>query len=491
MTIRDQQLALLVDFGSTYTKLVAVNLEAGRIVAHVQAPTTVETDINIGLWQALAYLEETCKLKVDQFSYRLACSSAAGGLRIIAIGLVKSLTVEAARQAALGAGARIVGAYGDQLTTDEIDQIVRTQPDMILLAGGIDGGDRNAILHNAAQLAESPIAVPIILAGNKNASPAAEAILRSHGKEVRTTENVLPRLQEINVEPARETIRRLYMERIVQAKGLDRAESFIGQVVMPTPAAVLQATRLLADGTTNQPGWEAVMVVDIGGATTDVHSVAPNPPAAEFVIRHGLPEAHAKRTVEGDLGLRVSAISLLETVGMAALRSQLDDMLQTTTANGMDEKLHHAMRRRTENVSLVPEGEFDRKLDEAMAFLCVEHGTERHVGHLREHYLPTGFCLIQDGKDLTQVKHVIGTGGIFLHTNNAASILSGGLFDRRKPHVLKPAFPELHLDRQYALWAMGLLAESHPDLALDILKQELPVLKLEPRKHGGTESKPL
>ena len=462
-----QELALLVDFGSTYTKLVAVNLAEREIVAQAQAVTTVGSGINVGLQEALDRLETQLNLKAEQFTHRLACSSAAGGLRVVAIGLVKSLTVEAARQAALGAGARLIGAYGNRLNSDEIREIIHVRPDMILLTGGTDGGDRDVIQHNASLLANAALDAPVVVAGNKEATPAAAAMFRDRGKEVRTTENVLPRLQELNVEPAREVMRQLFMERIVEAKGLARAEEFIGQVIMPTPAAVLQAARLLADGTSTQVGWESVMIVDIGGATTDVHSVAPDPPENGSVIRRGLPEPHAKRTVEGDLGLRASALSLLETVGINRLRTELH------VDQDHDDELQEAILKRATDIGFISADEYDSALDDALARLCTGIGVERHVGRLREHYLPTGFCYIQDGKDLTQVKHLIGTGGIFKHSPQPEHVLSAGLFDEGKPFELKPIAPQLHMDQHYVIWAMGLLAQKHPEIARDILQRVL------------------
>ncbi len=462
-------LALLIDFGSTYTKLVVVDLSARGVVAQAQAPSTVETDINQGLQAALSELEAKYRLRPDRFTYRAACSSAAGGLKVVAIGLVKSLTVEAARQAALGAGARLIGAYGDRLNCEEVSEIVEARPDMILLAGGTDGGDREAIRHNAAMLARADIAAPIVVAGNKEATPAVAEELRRAGKEVRTTPNVLPRLQEINVEPAREVIRRLYMERIVEAKGLAQAQLYIGRIIMPTPAAVLSAARLLADGTDSQAGWGAVMVVDIGGATTDVHSVAPDPPEQGRAIRRGIPEPYAKRTVEGDLGLRVSAIALLDSVGLPALKAAVGD-------DWTDESLRDALHRRAGNPAFIAAEGREKKLDDAMARLCVELATQRHVGRYREHYLPTGFCYIQEGKDLTLVRHLIGTGGIFKHSSRTADILSGGVFDQRRVLELKPMRPELYADQDYIVWAMGLLAESQPEIALEILHKSLSVM---------------
>ncbi len=100
---------LLTDFGSTYTKLTAVDLDAERVLGTASAYTTVQTDVNEGFDKARARLEEKTG-KLD-FSEAYACSSAAGGLRMMVSGLVPELTMEAARMASLGAGAKVNGSF--------------------------------------------------------------------------------------------------------------------------------------------------------------------------------------------------------------------------------------------------------------------------------------------------------------------------------------------------------------------------------------------
>ena len=112
---------LLIDFGSTYTKLTAVDLDAEVILGTAQAYTTVQTDVNDGLAEGLRLLEaKTGKLTFEKC---YACSSAAGGLRMVTSGLVPELTGEAAKMASLGAGAKVVGIYAFQLTEDDLDEI--------------------------------------------------------------------------------------------------------------------------------------------------------------------------------------------------------------------------------------------------------------------------------------------------------------------------------------------------------------------------------
>ncbi|HSC42599.1 MAG TPA: glutamate mutase L, partial [Candidatus Binatia bacterium] len=168
-------LAILIDFGSTFTKLVAVDLERAELIGRAQAPSTVATDVREGLLQALALLHaqhrvfdhQPKELSVLAGTTVLASSSAAGGLRIAVVGNVPGLTVEAANQAALGAGAKIVGSSAFKLAAGQIVEIEQLRPDMILLTGGVDGGDTATILHNARVLADSALSVPVVVAGNQ------------------------------------------------------------------------------------------------------------------------------------------------------------------------------------------------------------------------------------------------------------------------------------------------------------------------------------
>jgi uncharacterized protein (TIGR01319 family) len=463
--VRAEEPALLIDFGSTYTKLVVVDLATEEIIAQAQAVTTAETDITIGLMEALSRLSDSLGQKARSFPYKLACSSAAGGLRVIAIGLVPELTAEAAKRAALGAGARVLAVYAHHMTLRELEEIVEQAPDIVLLAGGTDGGDRRVILHNARILASSALPVPIVVAGNKDAAEEVEAILRQGGKEVWVTENVMPQLGQINVDPARRAIRKLFMEHIVEAKGFKAAEAYVERILMPTPAAVMRAAQLLAQGTDEEEGLGELIVVDVGGATTDVHSIATGGPQDATVIQRGLPEPYAKRTVEGDLGLRVSAVSLLAAVGEKRLQQQI----------GLEgnRNLTRITRMLAGDVGQVPHTAEGQAIDEGMARAAVELSLERHVGTLRELYLPTGYCFVQEGKDLTRIRHLIGTGGIFCHAPRTREILQAALFSPHNPFLLKPKAPRLWIDQRYILWAVGLLTEVSPQAALHLMKKHL------------------
>lgn len=450
--------ALLVDIGSTYTKVVVVSLAAAEVLAQGKSVTTVQQDVTLGLERALAAAGVE-RAALDSFALRLACSSAAGGLSLVAIGLTPELTVEAARRAALGAGAVVRRVYSYRLTPQEMAEIEALRPDVVLLAGGTDGGEAETIVHNARMLARSHLRVPVVVAGNKTAGGQAMDVLSRRGVDARLTENVMPRLNTLNVEPAQQAIRRVFLERIVVAKGLDRVEGMLEAVAMPTPAAVLAGARLLADGLADaqeEPGWGELMVVDVGGATTDVHSVAEGSPGRADVLYRGLPEPRLKRTVEGDLGLRVSAPALLTALGQ-----------------GNRPDLAALVERWSREVGHRPQSEAEWTLEATLGRGAVELAVARHVGRLEELLTPRGPVFVQQGKDLSRVGSVVGTGGIFAHHPQAGTVLQAATANPRRPFFLAPRQPRLYLDRRYILWAAGLLTQEEPLAGLRLLKRYL------------------
>ena len=468
--------ALLIDFGSTYTKLRAVDLDPPRVIASGQGPSTVTTDISIGMDLALKDLEQRLG-RLPRFTHRLACSSAAGGLRMVTVGLVRELTAEAARQAALGAGARLVGTFVQRLTRSDLGAIEALDPDILLLAGGTDGGNSEAILHNAAGLAGSSLCCPVIVAGNRAASDEVKDLLRAAGKSATVTANVMAEFGELNIEPARDAIRRVFIDRIVHAKGIDRAAGRFDALLMPTPAAVLEGARLLAEGAGNEAGVGPLMVIDIGGATTDVHSIGAGDPTESGVIVHGLPEPYAKRTVEGDLGMRHSAAAILEAAGVdvIATDARLDGNEVTRQVTALAGDIEH-----------LPQNDAERALDLALARNAVKLAVKRHAGTIQTVYTATGPALVQRGKDLRTARRVIGTGGVLAHGNDAGFILRGALFDPADSQSLRPRQPKLLLDDQYILYAAGLLARVDEPAAVALAKTHLTALNEDPNDGRST-----
>lgn len=451
---------LLIDFGSTYTKVTAVDTEAEVLLGTAAAYTTVQTDINEGLSHALEKLEaQTGKL---DFAARYACSSAAGGLRMIASGLVPELTSEAAKQASLGAGAKIVKVYSFELTEDDIEEIDRLRPDIFLLVGGTDGGNSDCIRHNAQMLAACKADFPVIIAGNRTAARACQRSLE--GRQTFICENVMPKFGVLNIQPAQECIRALFLNRIIQAKGLSHASKLISGILMPTPSAMMRAMQLLAEGCEGEAGIGELMALDVGGATTDVYSIADGMPKEGGTVYKGLPEPYVKRTVEGDIGMRYSIGGIVEAASLKKVAS-LAGLTPERAQALIDDLAKHTEK--------VPDSEETERLDYALACCACETAARRHAGYMEETYNMTGKVFVQTGKDLRTVRQMVVTGGSLIHTKRTGEIASHAFYDPADPMSLRPIKARVLVDRRYILAAMGLLSEYEPQTALRIMKKEL------------------
>ena len=455
-------LALLVDFGSTFTKIIAIDLASEEILDYGQSGTTVDTDIMVGLRKALDLIPPY--LKGASYECKLASSSAAGGLGMITIGLIPELSAEAARRAALGAGAKVIKVYSFRLSAKELRELEGLTPDILLLAGGTDGGNREVIVDNARLLSQSRVHCPILIAGNKAAADQVHSILSSAGKGTLITDNVMPEVNVLNVEPSREMIRKIFIEHIIEAKGLKRAEEFVEGILMPTPTAVLKGAQLLSGGTASEKGLGDLVVIDVGGATTDVHSIGEGRLVQAGVVRKGLPEPPAKRTVEGDLGIRYNARTILKLC-------RPERILKNAQVPHPD--LGEKVKALSHRVDLLPQSVEELDLDFALAVCAAQAAMERHAGTIETVWGPQGQYFLQYGKDLTRIEHLIGTGGIFIHHPQAGTILAKTLFSSEEPFSLRPRNPAIYTDARYCLFAVGLLAERFPDTACRIAKKHL------------------
>jgi uncharacterized protein (TIGR01319 family) len=447
--------AVLADFGSTFTKVALVELGSGRLVAQAQSPTTVHSDVMIGYQAALdAALADVAPVALGP---RLAASSAAGGLRVAAVGLVEDLTAAAARQAALNAGARIELVLHGRLGEAHRQALDEAHPEVILFCGGTDDGQERMVLDNARAIGTDPIDAHFVVACNERIAERVAKILGRHGARVDVVANVMPRIGVLHVEPARTAISEAFVQHVIQGKGLSQGTEFASAVVMPTPEAVLRATQLLAEDVGD------VVVVDIGGATTDVHSATRSSEPTPGIRGPLLPVLPVLRSVQGDLGLRSNAPSVLETDRPWLLKNlALDEAVVAAAAV-----------RRSAEPGLIADEPDDWRIDLALAVSCVFHSLRRHCGRLTITSRPNQPARIStDGPDLRDAPLVVGTGGILVRTSGGEAILATAL-DRCDDRSLTPRAPRFAIDSSYILAAAGLLATVDPGAALELLRDAL------------------
>jgi uncharacterized protein (TIGR01319 family) len=439
-------LVVCADVGSTYTKVAVVDVDSGELVATAAHPTTVRTDVLDGLDAAVAAAGGTGRPLY-------VCSSAGGGLRLAVVGYERLVTARAGHQVGLTAGARVVYVGAGRLDTTGMAELRAARPDVVLLVGGTDGGDAETLLHNASRLARARPRVPVVVAGNADARATAEAVLADRGVPVHVADNVLPRIGVLNPGPARAALRTVFLRHVIGGKRLSRGARFASLVRGATPDVVLAGVELLADHT----GTDLV-VLDIGGATTDVYSVL-TPTGGPAPVAGALGRA---RTVEGDLGVRWSATGVVE----ATRGERLDADAELAAAAG---------QRAADPDLLAADG-----YDERLATLAATIALRRHAAGLDRawHQTPpnrTG----RSERDLRDVRLVIGSGGVLRHADHGAAtrILGTALSDHAGGWPLPRAAATV-IDRDYVLAPAGLLAVEYPDAALGLLRSRLPTVPM-------------
>ncbi len=455
------QVTALVDFGSTFTKLRAVDGD-GALLGAVQHRTTVDSDVFDGLQGAFDELERTRPgLEVARV---LACSSAGGGLRLGVVGLVEDLTAEAGRQAALSAGARVVrvvsGGLPDRAAAEAL---LADEPDIVLLVGGTDGGDATTLPTSARALAAVATDVPIVLAGNEAAQPEAEAALAAAGHHVVCAPNVLPEIGVLAPDRVRHLVRELFITHVIGGKLAGSGARLEELVRMATPDAVLAGVELLAEVLADHGRPGGVVVVDVGGATTDVHSALSGDVAEPHGYRRALvPQSASARTVEADLGVRWNAPGIVEAAAGEGLLSAAER-----------DELEPAAQRRAADPGFLPDTPAEEAIDARLARAAIAVALRRHAGRRRLTLTADGAVLERDGRDLSAVPVLLGTGGVLLRMtpDDLGGCLE--LAHRGREERLLPRAAAAGIDRRYVLAAAGLLATEDAPAARRLLEAEI------------------
>lgn len=443
---------LVAEIGSTTTVVNAFQGIHGAqpvFLGQGQAATTVlEGDVRIGLENSIKDLQE--QLEVDHLSYdeMFATSSAAGGLKMTVHGLVFDMTARAAKEAALGAGAIVHMVTAGKLRRTDMKKIADASPNIILIAGGVDYGERETALDNAEKIVDLGLSIPVIYAGNVENNEEIKLIFENSQQELYIVENVFPKIDELNVEPTRRVIQNAFEKHIIHAPGMEHIHDLVNETITPTPAAVMNLSQLIYEKIGD------VLVVDVGGATTDVYSVTEGTDAISKI--QVAPEPVAKRTVEGDLGMFVNMEHVIEIVGEEQLVKE-----------------GHNLEKLRREYHSIPKNKEERAFIERLTEVAVKTAVDRHVGALRYVYGPSGRDTLAQGKDLSNIRYVIGTGGALTRLKNGPDILKNIRKEDLDTKLLPTGIPKVLIDHDYIMSSLGVLACKYPDEALKLLEASL------------------
>ena len=448
---------LVFEIGSTTTLVNAfsgLDSDSPVFVGGGQAATSVEAgDVTIGLQQAIDDLERKTGIH-GPYTSMLATSSAAGGLKMTVHGLVHDMTVKAAREAALGAGANIRMITSGRMRQMDLTKVKDINPNIILIAGGVDYGERDTALSNAEMILSLGLNIPVIYAGNIENQAEIKLMFEQAGQSEHlfVVENVYPSIDELNVLPTRKVIQQVFEEHIIHAKGMEKIRNMIDSKIIQTPGSVMLATELIAEELGD------VMTIDVGGATTDVHSVTEG--SEEITRMQVAPEPTSKRTVEGDLGLFLNRTNLLQLIDQKELLKKAD-----LTEDDLSQLL--------DRYQAIPETDEQMRLVYALTEVAAIVSTHRHSGGLKDFYYTGGKKSVAMGKDLTNIHTIIGTGGALTRLPKTDRILEAIPLSNAGNKLLPGEGVKVLIDHDYIMASLGVLSMTHKAGALQLLKQTL------------------
>lgn len=443
---------LVAEIGSTTTVVNAFNgigSPCPEFIGQGQAPTTVlNGDVTVGLKGAVEDLKNNLGVDDIEWDEMLATSSAAGGLKMSVHGLVYDMTVRAAKEAALGAGGILKHTTAGKMRRTDLKKIQEIKPNIILIAGGVDYGERETALHNFELIASMGLDIPVIYAGNIENHDEIREIAEEANLRLYIVENVYPKVDMLNVEPTRKVIQDVFEEHIIHAPGMTTVRDMVNGPIIPTPGAVMEAAKLLKEELGD------LVVFDVGGATTDVHSVTEGSEEISRILIS--PEPVAKRTVEGDLGVYVNLPHIVEKIGIENLVKEFEDAEELI-----------------KNAKPIPETAREKQFIERLAKEAVLTSLERHAGAIRYLYGSTGKKTVAEGKDLTGVKYVVGTGGALTRLPNRVEILKsvGGYGKGTELYPNKDI--KVLIDNYYIMASLGVLSKRYPKDALALMKESM------------------
>ncbi len=521
---------LAVDFGSTFTKMVTFNTKNEEVTLRY-VPTVLE-DIRYSLASGLGVAEEVeiagnwepLEHSLSKFDLKLPCSSAKGGLKMVTVALTDAESGFAADTAALTAGAKIVGRYYGKLSEELGRRIYEhDEPEIILISGGTDdGGEAKTQLHNAQILADTAkyvthtkYGVPIIYAGNQDIADDVEKLFTEKGIDIRVVGNIMPEVNQYNIETVNETIRDLFQTVVIRGKGFDVAEQYMDAPFIPTPRAAFLGVNLLVRGYGQEEGIGPLVCLDVGGATTDFYANVPDNPL--YVYPWEVAEKRNKRSilktpnmplayrrVEGKYGMAYNAENLVEIdrYRSGEMQKELNSLFSERfknialstedtfvrfvkkNAEGYEIDLGSYIKWVHENPHELPKSREENWVRAFMTNEVMRITTKNNVGYVREtdvYFLQYGVNFFSQSTDILMVGGTIygkAREGTKEQLEELELIAKGVLFNKDEYTVLRPNGQVL-LDAHYVLSTVGgLYGRVDPERAVRMLKKYLRPLKV-------------
>lgn len=455
--IADSGPLLAIDLGSVTTRAALFDVVDGqyRFVAGASVPTTADapiSDVGEGARRALEQLRAVTGrslLDEDGAAIVSAADEASGveslsitasvgpPVRVVLAGLMPDVSLASARRLAASGYFQVVDelSLGDRRRPEQqLDAIVAARPDVVIAAGGTDGGSSDAVLKLIETIGLATHVLPaghkpvLLFAGNAQLADRIMEML-SGIVDVRAAPNIRPGLDRQNLAPARTQLADLFQSTLSkQVPGFADVIEWSGGRVLSTADAMALAVRMLGQ---TQASGKAMLGLDLGASSTVV--------AASLAGQGSL-------SVQLDLGLGVPAAGLLQHITLADFKRWLPIQLS-------DDQVRETLYNKSLHPRAIPAETND---------LLLEHAVAREILRLAISRARSDW---PDSAGRGPDPAGIIAGGAALTQSGMAGRAALVLLDAVQP----VGVTTLALDPSGLLPAMGALASANPVAALQVL----------------------
>ena len=294
------------------------------------------------------------------------------------------------------------------------------------------------------------LGIPVIYASNIENQEEIRLIFEDTNYKLYITKNVYPKIDLLNIEPTRKIIQDVFEEHIITAPGMKYIQNMVNENITPTPGAVMEASKLLYKNIGD------LLTIDVGGATTDVHSVTDGSDYINRILIN--PEPVSKRSVEGDLGVYVNMKNIVEVIGKDNLQNELPMDIESII----------------NNYQPIPKSKEEILFVERLTKEAVIKAMLRHAGKIRNIYGTSGKSKIAEGKDLTEVRYIVGTGGALTRLPGRIQILDYiTRYNKNKELLFPKEKTRILIDNDYIMASIGVLSKKYEKASLKLMLKSL------------------
>jgi hypothetical protein len=292
----DADSVMAVDVGSCTTRATLFDVVEGsyRFIAIGQSPTTAAApfkDVGEGVIRAIEDLQNVTGRTflandrsliipsqagngIDSF---VATISAGPTLKTVILGLLNDVSLQSVSRLARSTYTRVVESIGvnDRRKPEEqIDNILRLEPDLILMTGGTNGGATKSVLKSidlvglACYLMPSEKRPFLLYAGNQAVSKEVNSVLKPLTSSLHISPNIRPSLDVEDLQPASRELADVTIQlRRNRLGGVEELHSWSGGKLLPTAYAEGRLIRFMSEVYKSDKG---ILGVDIGASATTV-----------------------------------------------------------------------------------------------------------------------------------------------------------------------------------------------------------------------------